>query len=153
MEFKYLRSCVSINSLNAFADKNFKYSWSISHLQDHIKHTDSFNLFCYSNDDLVGYILFNLNPFTLQAHLYQLCVDPEYREMKFATKMFKQSISMMEKVDSVYLEVEVSNHVAISFYEKLGFEQLNKVYSFYSDGSDAYAMHLNSSKLAKLRRY
>lgn len=154
MNFEYLRSCKSINSFSSFTEQNFKYNWSLEQLQSHLDDKDSFNYFCYSGEQLVGYVLFSLNPYTNQAHLYQVCVDPLFRNNQLATKLITKTLILMERcVQSIYLEVEVDNIAAISFYKKLGFDQLNKINSFYSDGSDAYAMHLNSSKLAKLQRY
>jgi ribosomal-protein-alanine N-acetyltransferase len=140
--------------LSSFAEKNFKFFWNFNQLQNHINDKDSYDYFCYFKGKLVAYILFNLNPFTNQAHLYQVCVDHSFRKNQLATELIIKALDAMgHNVHSVYLEVEVDNLAAISFYNKLGFNQLNKINSFYSDGSDAYAMHLNSSELAKLQRY
>lgn len=151
MSFDFQRSCKDIDSLNYFIKSHFKFCWSKQQLVNHLSDPHSVNYFCYLSGKTVGYILFNLNPLTRQAHLYQVCVGPSNRGLSLASQLMQKSLLEMKgRVDSVFLEVETSNKVAIEFYVKLGFIKLNKINSFYSDGSDAFAMHLSSSKLARL---
>lgn len=150
MEIKYSRSCENISSLFSFSKKFFKFSWRADQIQDHLTDKNSVNYFAYYNEELVGYILFNLNEYSKQAHLYQVCVNPEFRSQGIGQKLIILATNaMQDNCDSVFLEVEANNTIAIRFYENLGLEKLNKIPSFYSDGSDAYAMHVLSSKLAK----
>jgi ribosomal-protein-alanine N-acetyltransferase len=41
---------------------------------------------------------------------------------------------------SCYLEVRVSNDVALSLYKRTGFEVERTIREYYSDGEDAYIM-------------
>ncbi len=150
MQVRYTRSCENISSLITFSKTHFLLSWNQSQIEDQINDKNSINSFAYLNDKLVGYIFFNLNKFSNQSHLYQICVDPNLRSSGIGQKLVKESITAMQDFcDSVYLEVETGNVRAIDFYTKLGFEKLNKISSFYSNGSDAYAMHVLLSELAK----
>ena len=64
------------------------------------------------------------------------------RRKNLAKKMLDVSIDSFERlnVERIFLEVAVDNDPAIHFYKKLGFEVLNTIKSFYSDGTSAYAM-------------
>jgi ribosomal protein S18 acetylase RimI-like enzyme len=45
-------------------------------------------------------------------------------------------------VDEIWLEVSANNRSAIALYSKSGFEKLNTIPNYYSNGSDALRMHL-----------
>ncbi len=47
------------------------------------------------------------------------------------------------RVDSVLLQVRVSNSAAIQLYRKFGFTEEGKVRRYYPDGEDALAMYLD----------
>lgn len=83
-----------------------------------------------------------------EAHITNIAILPEYRGQKLGeallTKMIEISISM--KVTKMTLEVRVSNYVAISLYEKLGFVKGGIRKGYYSDNKeDAYIMWVNFS--------
>jgi ribosomal-protein-alanine N-acetyltransferase len=42
----------------------------------------------------------------------------------------------------VTLEVRVSNQAAIRFYERMGFQLTGRVSGYYTNGEDAFRMHL-----------
>jgi ribosomal-protein-alanine N-acetyltransferase len=46
------------------------------------------------------------------------------------------------KCDEIYLEVRVSNDLAIKMYQKLGFYIKSRLHAYYRDGEDAYLMAL-----------
>jgi ribosomal protein S18 acetylase RimI-like enzyme len=55
--------------------------------------------------------------------------------MSFAMQDLK-----IRKIDRIYLEVAVSNTVAVKFYQSFDFEILVTKKKFYSNGQDAFAM-------------
>ena len=44
------------------------------------------------------------------------------------------------KVESLFLEVRVSNTPAINLYKKFGFKIVRRIPYYYRDGEDAYVM-------------
>lgn len=78
-----------------------------------------------------------------ESHITNIAILPEYRGQKLGEallrKMIEISISM--GVVRMTLEVRVSNHVAISLYEKLGFQKGGIRKNYYTDNhEDAYVM-------------
>lgn len=144
-----LSRTVDLDNLFLFGQKNFKYFWRKEQLAKYLVDPNSKYFFAYLDEEIIGYVLFNFSPITKEAHLYQICVKEKYRQNGLAKLLIQKALSDLN-VLSIFLEVAVNNHKAISFYGKLGFEELNKVKSFYSDGMDAFAMRCHLSKLAKL---
>lgn len=83
-----------------------------------------------------------------ESHITNIAILPEYRGQKLGEallrKMIEISISM--GVVRMTLEVRVSNSVAISLYEKLGFQKGGIRKNYYTDNQeDAYVMWVNFS--------
>ncbi|MGG4198479.1 ribosomal protein S18-alanine N-acetyltransferase [Peribacillus frigoritolerans] len=83
-----------------------------------------------------------------ESHITNIAILPEYRGQKLGEallrKMIEISISM--GVVRITLEVRVSNAVAISLYEKLGFQKGGIRKNYYTDNQeDAYVMWVNFS--------
>lgn len=81
-----------------------------------------------------------------ESHITNIAILPEYRGQKLGEallrKMIEISISM--GVVRMTLEVRVSNAVAISLYEKLGFQKGGIRKRYYTDNQeDAYVMWVN----------
>lgn len=77
------------------------------------------------------------------GHLISIAVLPEYRRKGVASALLAETINVMKNiygVDSIYLEVRVSNHPAIRLYEKFGFKKVRRIRSYYRDGEDAFVM-------------
>jgi ribosomal-protein-alanine N-acetyltransferase len=91
---------------------------------------------------LLGFCLFNISGLESLAHLYKILIRPENRNSANASSLFAESLKCLAKqgIGRVYLEVSTQNIAAIRFYEKFGFESLNRIKKFYSNGDDAFAM-------------
>ncbi|MEM4559736.1 MAG: N-acetyltransferase [Acidilobaceae archaeon] len=82
----------------------------------------------------------NLRPV---GHLVSIAVRAPYRRMGIGSKLLEETIRVLREVynvDSIYLEVRVSNEPAIRLYEKFGFKKARIIKGYYSDGEDAYIM-------------
>jgi ribosomal protein S18 acetylase RimI-like enzyme len=75
-------------------------------------------------------------------HFTKLIVDEDYRRKGIGNRLMQASIRMAESTgcDGFYLEVNVNNRNAISFYKKLGFKEMDLVRRYYPDGSDMLKM-------------
>jgi len=77
------------------------------------------------------------------GHVISIAVLQEYRRRGIGSALMSEALKIFEKkydVDSVYLEVRVSNQPAISMYEKFGFVKARIIRGYYRDGEDAYVM-------------
>ena len=101
-------------------------------------------LFGIKTESLMGFALFHVSNIDDGFHLLKICVHEEYLGCGAAEVLFLQSLKELyyenDEVRKGYLEVEVLNHRAISFYEKLGFKRIHLKKGFYSNGEDALIM-------------
>jgi ribosomal-protein-alanine N-acetyltransferase len=77
------------------------------------------------------------------AHLVSIAVLKEYRRRGIGSRLLDETIKASIKyydVESIYLEVRVSNIPAIRLYEKFGFKKVRLIKGYYMDGEDAYVM-------------
>jgi ribosomal-protein-alanine N-acetyltransferase len=78
-------------------------------------------------------------------------VQTDARRRGIATKLLRRAIKfLMERgVVELWLEVNLKNVQAVGLYAKLGFEKIQVLKDYYSDGSDAVRMRLNTEKSTK----
>ena len=77
------------------------------------------------------------------GHLVSIAVLPGYRRRGVGSALLSETIRVLSEVygvESIYLEVRVSNEPAIRLYEKFGFRRARRVRGYYADGEDAYVM-------------
>lgn len=77
------------------------------------------------------------------GHLVSIAVLREYRGRGIGSALLSETINVMKniyKVESLFLEVRVSNTPAIRLYKKYGFKVVRRIPHYYRDGEDAYVM-------------
>lgn len=79
------------------------------------------------------------------GHILSIAIGKKYRRRGFGSRLLSKLINVLKSkgCNGVVLEVRVSNNVANSFYQKLGFQEVKRSRSFYDDGEDALIMALN----------
>ena len=79
------------------------------------------------------------------ADIHDIEVKPEYRGKGYGKQLLILFLSEMKSrgVTEVTLEVRIDNVVAISLYEKFGFERIAVRTSYYKDGCDGLLMRLD----------
>ena len=103
------------------------------------------------NEKILGYIMcrievglsnFGLGGLIKKGHVVSIAVLLEGRRKGIARALLKKAMSGMSyyKAKQIYLEVRVTNDVAISLYKKLGLDIARTISGYYSDGEDAYVM-------------
>jgi ribosomal-protein-alanine N-acetyltransferase len=84
------------------------------------------------------------------GHLISIAVLEPYRGRGIGSALLRETIRVLREVydvESIYLEVRVSNSVAIRLYEKFGFVKARRIRGYYMDGEDAYVMVLRLKPL------
>lgn len=79
-----------------------------------------------------------------EADIYMVVVNEEYKQNRIGYQLFEHLIEhcRKEEVESIFLEVRLSNKPAIGLYESLGFKRLNVRKAYYSSPiEDAIVMH------------
>lgn len=127
--------------------KHFPTPWdSASWDQVFSQGADRFILVDERDGVFPGFILFDFNVVDSFAHLLKILVNPEYRGLKIGKNLLNEAIRVLHErgIRSFFLEVEEENLVARNLYESMGFKVIHKKKQFYSNGSTAIIMSLNT---------
>jgi [ribosomal protein S18]-alanine N-acetyltransferase len=103
------------------------------------------------NGAIAGYIMcrievglsnYGFGGLVKKGHVVSIAVLPQHRRKGIAQSVINKALEGMQyyKAKQCFLEVRVTNDVAISLYKKLGFEITRTLNGYYSDGEDAYVM-------------
>ena len=94
-------------------------------------------------DSIVGYCI--LSVAAGEAHILNLCVDPEYRKLGYADQLLEAMLDRARDVgvEQIFLEVRPSNIAAIALYKKKGFWQIAERPDYYksNDGREDAAVY------------
>ncbi len=99
---------------------------------------------------ITGYLLSRVErPFatfiglnSAKGHVISIAVLPEFRRKGFGEEIMKYGMQKLieNNVETIYLEVRVSNIAAIEMYKKLGFYIKREFKHYYRDGESAFVM-------------
>lgn len=114
--------------------------WNKLQMESEIINPYSNYIVALVGDTLVGYCGFLL--IQNQADVQTIAVDPKYQHQGIATQLMNANMQYCKenKIDEVFLEVDVTNVNAIGLYEKLAFDIISKRKHYYANGHDAYVM-------------
>ncbi|MCO4754609.1 MAG: GNAT family N-acetyltransferase [Bacteriovoracaceae bacterium] len=147
LDLEQLESSDLMTDLVTIDEKHLDYSWTRAQWKSLFNgDSDRYLLMgAFNEDELAGFSLFELNPWSAQAHLLKIVIRPELRGSGAASQLFHLSRKSLNKKSmcEIFLEVGARNDRAVGFYRKQGFLQLCVKKSFYSDGTDALAMLLS----------
>lgn len=92
------------------------------------------------NDEIIGYLVGQL--IFEMGDLFYIAVDSNYRGSGIGIKLmnFFMQEAKSQGVETISLEVRLSNRPAISLYKKCGFQQIGSRKNYYADGEDAALM-------------
>ncbi len=104
-------------------------------------------------DRIIGFSVVYNAKFT--NDLLTIGVDPDFQGRKLGSRLLYDTLKKVVELKCVecFLEVRVSNAVAISLYEKFGFKKVGVRKGYYNPvgsepAEDAYTMHLDSIEQA-----
>ena len=131
-----LFSAENIHGVAELAKCCFSTPWSEDIYRRELENPQSVGFVCTDGGRVVGMIHCNfvLDELTLNT----LCVDPEYRRLGLAKRLWNAVREMMQGVCTVcYLEVRESNLPARTLYSSLGFVQNGYRPRYYSKPEEA----------------
>ncbi len=101
----------------------------------------------YETESILGYAVADIDKKKQSkiGHILSIAIGKKYRRRGFGSRLLSKLINVLisKGCNGVVLEVRVSNDVAHSFYQKLGFQEVTRSRRFYDDGEDALIMTLN----------
>lgn len=120
------KDCRELSELDK---KCFAVPWSEQSFSEEAKNPLATYLLAKEDGKIVGYCGFWR--VSGEAQVTNIAVLPEYRRRKIANKLAEKMLEICAEDAQIVLEVRKSNGIAISFYEKLGFEKAGVRKRFY----------------------
>tara|TARA_B000000475_G_scaffold118936_1_gene96182 strand:+ start:10072 stop:10518 length:447 start_codon:yes stop_codon:yes gene_type:complete len=93
---------------------------------------------------IIGYIF--QRTIENQRHIINVAIDTPFQHKGYGKFLLKKILEENSDDTNVFLEVKEANFPAIKLYINLGFEELQKKDSYYSDGSNAIFMLKRNNK-------
>jgi len=123
-----------IYELGEILHDNFQSLYNL----EEIRKNDYLHILVSEKDSkITGYLMYTKLDDIID--IIDIIVEEEYRNQKFATRLFDEMITTSKPKDRFYLEVRVDNVAAIKLYEKFGFQTIYTRKKYYGD-KDAFVM-------------
>lgn len=132
-----------IDEIHAISLVSFPVSWSKQDLLREVYNEKALNLVSMSGDKVVAYV--NIWYVYDEADIINIAVREDARGQGVARRLLNEALRLLKdrNVREVYLEVRVSNTAAQRLYRSFGFKVEGIRRKYYTNGEDAYNMHLN----------
>lgn len=91
--------------------------------------------------ELVGFVFITLAD-DGAGHITTIGVAPEHRRRGIAHQLMERAEEALRnrKIETMFLEVRISNFGAQNLYRELGFSVVQKLAKYYNNGEDGYLM-------------
>ena len=109
-----------------------------------------YSRFAYFNDIVVGGLICREELKDEEKTLYILTfgVLEQYRKHGIGVKLFEELLNSAKKdpeIKKIYLHVQISNETAMKFYQKVGFEVVEKIENYYQDIDPPHCFYLRKT--------
>lgn len=122
-------------------EDNFLDCWTLKQYDYDLNANEFAFLFAVIHEgELIGYVDFWIT--FDQATINKIAIKKEYQKRGIGLILLEDTLSRIQsaEVNTITLEVRVSNLKAISLYQKVGFKTCVIKKNYYDDGEDAYYM-------------
>ena len=112
-------------------EHGLRWAWTPTRVRRAIEDRDTNVIVARKGKAVIGFALMEYR--TDDAHLLLLAVAPDHRRKRIATAMLAwlEETLHVAGIATVQVEVRATNSVALAFYAKLGYEQVNATYRYY----------------------
>lgn len=133
-------SILDLNALRKLEHACFeKDAWSLFDLIAVLSWPEVIRFKAVDTGTMIGFIAVDTRLSQGAAWVATLGVDPRYQRRGIGRALLRECESRL-RLPSVKLTVRISNHGAISLYEKEGYRTRDIWKSYYSDGEDGLVM-------------
>ncbi|MBP3261596.1 ribosomal protein S18-alanine N-acetyltransferase [Pseudobutyrivibrio sp.] len=140
--FRYATEA-DVDAIVAIEEASMSCPWNRDNYLEAVNSDHAFIMVALDDDDIAGFAVFYLTP--PESELPDIVVAEAYRGQGLGKALLSESlVALKEKgIDTIYLEVRVSNTPARNLYSYIGFEEIGKRKYFYSNPvEDAICMSL-----------
>jgi len=110
----------------------YPFPWTLSLFKDCLRVGYTAEILAF--EQIIAYGLMSIA--AGEAQILNLCVDPKWQSCGYGRQMLERllDIANLKGVQSVFLEVRISNQAAIHLYDKIGFKQIGVRRAYYRNG-------------------
>ncbi len=116
-----------------------KDAWSLLDLMAVLTWPDVIRLKAVQDGEMVGFVAGDPRPSQDLSWIATIGVDPRYQHRGIGRALLRACENQM-KFSRARLTVRMSNEIAISLYEKEGYESVDVWRQYYNDGEDGLVM-------------
>jgi len=129
-----------INQVYKIECQVFPNPWPKSFFENDLQKCNIIALVADNNNCIIGYGLATC--VLEELHITNIAVDPHHQHQGVGKRLLREieSIGLEHDCINVYLEVRITNEIAINFYKKFGYRVSQIRKNYYLDGTDAYVM-------------
>ncbi len=116
-----------INEIERYTSEN---PWSFKNFESCL-HAGNSSIVLKIENEIIGYAFFSVAE--TDSHLLNITVSKDYQRNGYGKKILEQVVFQSKVLGAtvIFLEVRVSNHKAINFYESFGFKRDAIRYNYY----------------------
>lgn len=149
MSFRIRRATSKdLDALVALENSSFSYDQIGRRSFAHLLKQRSSLLWCAEFENrVIGYAIILTRKNSQKWRIYSIAIAPEARGQGLGRALMAEVFKSAEaaSVAAFSLEVKCDNKGAIELYKQLGFEVIDVLLGYYSDGTDGYRMQLTLS--------
>ena len=125
-----LASFSDLDQISTIEKETNKYPWSPNNFQSSMEAGNSSIVLKYKKN-ILGYAFFSV--VGTDSHLLNITVSKNYQGRGYGKKILEKVLFQSKVLGAtiIFLEVRVSNFIAIDFYEKFGFKRDAIRYNYY----------------------
>lgn len=134
-----------VKQIAAIDARAYPQPWSEQIFHDCLK--AKYNCFIYENDQgMLGYAIMSV--VVDEAHILNICILPEKQGKGFGRDLINYLLDLAreKKLETMFLEVRISNNVARRLYDRVGFNEVgirNDYYPAKKGREDAVVLAMN----------
>lgn len=134
---------IHVDEVYKISKDSFPMPWSKEELIKEVYRDQSCNLVALKDNKVIGFVQSWF--FIDEADIINIAVDKKFRNNKLGYRLLIATLNRLKEynIETVFLEVRVSNYTAEKLYKKTGFKVLYIRENYYMDGEDAYLMVLD----------
>ena len=129
-----------LNSISNILENDFDNFWNYNIFKEELECKNSVYIKAIENDEIVGFA--GIKIILDEATITNIVTKNSLRNCGIGTLLLDNliNICISQKLNSITLEVNENNHIAIHLYEKKGFKNLGTRKRYYNNCDDAFIM-------------
>ena len=120
-------------------------AWPLLDLVAVLTWSDVVRLKAVIDHEMVGFVAGDLRPAQNAGWIATIAVDPRFQGQGIGTALLRACEAQL-KFSTIKLTVRISNHRAISLYEREGYRSVDIWTKYYNDGEDGLVMEKTLQK-------